>query len=152
MATINELSAVDTLTVSDLLAIWDASNGDTRKASIGTLVSYLESNLTFPNNTYTRQSYTVSATGTNVPVTDSGAWFWLFITQGANYAAMTITFPSAPVDQQEIYFKSTHDVTTLTLDGNGKTISTNQTAIDDIAIYRYKYDSTTATWYRIGGS
>jgi len=45
MTTINQLSTSDTLTAGDLLPIWRANNSDTRKTSIFTLTSYLQTNL-----------------------------------------------------------------------------------------------------------
>lgn len=150
MATINKLSAVDSLSVSDLLAVFDASNGDTRKASISALTTYLEANLTFPNNTYVRQSVTGTATAFSVAATDSGSWGWMFITQGANYAAGTVVFPASPVNQQELLIQSNYAVTTLTEDDNGKTIVGGAGTIVADTVYRYKYDSTNETWYRIG--
>lgn len=148
MATINELSAVDALATGDLLAVYDTSNGDARKSSLTTLMTFLEANLTFPHGSFTRQAATVAATGYSVSVTDSGAWIWLFITQGAGYAAGTVVFPATPVDQQEIMIKFSHTVTALTLNGNGKTIVNGPTDVTDADVTtRFKYDSLTASWY-----
>lgn len=45
MKTINNLSSIDSLSLGDLLAIWNTNNGDTRKVSITTLVDFISSNI-----------------------------------------------------------------------------------------------------------
>lgn len=150
MATINKLSAIDTPSTGDLLAVFDTSNGDHRKAALSLLVTFLDAQLTFPNADFERQSAVVTATAYSVAVTDSGDWVWLFITQGGDYAAATIVYPATPVDQQELYFRSNYDVTTLTTDANGKTVVGAEVEIVADTLYRFKYDSTNETWYRVG--
>jgi hypothetical protein len=49
MTTINQLSAIDTLTAGDLLPVFATAQGDARKASLTTLQSYMQNNLTFPS-------------------------------------------------------------------------------------------------------
>lgn len=46
MPTINQLSAVDALSTSDQVPVWSASEGDGRKFSLTTLVSFLSSAFT----------------------------------------------------------------------------------------------------------
>jgi hypothetical protein len=46
MATINQLSAVDSLQGGDQIPVYDASNGDARKASMSTLLEYIDGNIT----------------------------------------------------------------------------------------------------------
>ena len=72
MTTINQLSAVDSLQSSDQLPVYDASNGDARKASISTLQSYMQDNLTFSESgiSYTTQYAAPSATAFSVQITD----------------------------------------------------------------------------------
>jgi len=41
MPTINQLTATDTVTASDLIPIWSSTDGDARKASANTLKTYL---------------------------------------------------------------------------------------------------------------
>lgn len=45
MATINQLSSIDTLQAGDQIPVYDASNGDARKASMTTLVNYISDNI-----------------------------------------------------------------------------------------------------------
>lgn len=46
MPTINQLSAVDSLNTSDQVPVWSASQGDGRKFSLTTLISFLSSAFT----------------------------------------------------------------------------------------------------------
>ena len=46
MATIYQLSAVDAVTASDQVPLWSSSQGDSRKFSLTTLVTFLSSALT----------------------------------------------------------------------------------------------------------
>lgn len=46
MPTINQLSAVDSLNSSDQVPVWSASQGDGRKFSLTTLISFLSSAFT----------------------------------------------------------------------------------------------------------
>jgi hypothetical protein len=45
MTSINNLSSTDTIYAGDLLPVWRTANGDTRKMSLTTLTSYLNTNL-----------------------------------------------------------------------------------------------------------
>lgn len=154
MATINQLSSIDTLAAGDLLPVYDASNSDARKASISTLQSYLESNLDIPNDTeFTTQYAAPSATGFDVQITDGSASIWLILTPIASYAAGTITLPAVAncADKQEILVNCTQAVTALTVAGNGANdVIGEPTTLAANAYFRLKYDSNSTNWYRVG--
>ena len=46
MANINQLSSVSSVQGGDQLAVWATNNGDSRKASITTLMDYVNANVT----------------------------------------------------------------------------------------------------------
>ena len=48
MTNINQLSSLDTIQLGDLLAVWSTNNGDTRKASMSLLLSFMQAILTLP--------------------------------------------------------------------------------------------------------
>lgn len=154
MTEINKLTAVDTVTAGDLLAVWATANGDTRKAAMSVLQAYMQANLTFSDaNAYTTQYAAPSATGFSVPITDGSASIHLILTPVAGYATGTITLPAVlnAIDKQEVLVNCTQAVTTLTIDGNGALAVTGEPAslsADDF--FRLKYDATTQTWYRVG--
>ena len=154
MPTINQLSATDTVTAGDLLAVYSQNNGDARKAAISVLQAYMQENLTFQSGiSYTTQYSAPSATGFTVAITDGSANIHLILTPGAGYAAGTITLPAVAnaIDKQEVLVNCTQAVTTLTVDGNGATAVTGEPstlAANDF--FRLKYDAPTLTWYRVG--
>ena len=90
MPTINRLLLIDTVTGGDNLAVWVPDQGDTRRCSITTLISYIEANLT---NAVTQTVKTTPVTLVQLPTaTVAGAGTRAFITDGstATFAA-TVT-------------------------------------------------------------
>ena len=63
--------------------------------------------------------------------------------------ALTLTFPAAPIDGQELLIKSTQIITSLTLSGNGETILDTITTIAALGSVRYKYLGSNNLWYKI---
>lgn len=156
MTDINRLSALDAIQPGDLLAFWDVSNSDARKASVSALLTYLQANLVFSALGYTTQYAAPSATGFSVTITDGGdddSNVHLILTPAAGYAAGTIVLPAFAgcVNGQEVLVNCTQAVTTLTIDKNGATALTGApTTLAANAYFRLKYDKPTQTWYRVG--
>ena len=155
MATINELTAVDTVVGSDLVPIYASSNGDARKAAMSVLLAYMQSNLSFSESgiSYTTQYGAPSATSFSIQITDDSDNTHLILTPVAGYAAGTIVLPAVGnvIDKQEVLVNCTQAVTTLTIDGNGAVAVTGEPsglAANDF--FRLKYDLTVQTWYRVG--
>ncbi len=147
MTQINQLTAVDSLTAGDLLPMWSNNNGGARKAAISVLMSYIQDNIVFPS-AFTKQFAAPSATGFSVAV-GSGE-VWLVLTPIAPYAAGTIVLPAGPADGDEFLCNVTQDVTALTIDGNGKTVTGGPTGLSANEYFRLKYEAVTGTWYRVG--
>ena len=79
MSTINQLSAVDTLAYSDSAPLYSSSQGDTRRFSFTTLVSFLSTAFT----TFRASSYIASGAVTvaNLPsAAEAGAGARAFVT------------------------------------------------------------------------
>jgi hypothetical protein len=155
MATINELTAVDTVIASDLVPVYASNNGDARKAAMSVIQTYMQANLTFSESgiSYTTQYAAPSATGFSVQITDDSDNTHLILTPVAGYAAGTLVLPAIGnvVDKQEVLFNSTQVVTTLTIDGNGAVAVTGApTTLAANDFFRLKYDLTVQTWYRVG--
>lgn len=149
MTEINQLTALDTLAAGDQLPVWATANGDTRRASLTTLTGYLNDALTFPSAlTFTQLHAAPSATGFSVSI--SAGWTWLVLTPVAGYAAGTIVLPAAPADNDEILVNSTQAVTTLTVNGNGNTVTGAPTTLAANGFFRLKFDATLDAWYRVG--
>jgi hypothetical protein len=65
-------------------------------------------------------------------------------------ATLTINFPAAPIDGQEITIKTSQALTALTLSGNGKTMFDGVTTMAVNAFVTYKYYAGSTLWYRKG--
>ena len=151
---ISQLNSTDSLSASDLLAVWAAANSDTRKASLSTLLSFLQENLTSPGDDMTQYA-APNATGFSVtidPVVD-GQNVYLLLTPNAGYAAGTIVLPAVAecVDGQQVLVSTTQAITTLTVSGNGATaVNGAPTTLAANAFFRLRYDGIFKSWYRVG--
>jgi hypothetical protein len=76
MSNINQLSTINTLQGGDLIPVWSTNNGDTRKASMTTLATYMQSALTLPGALATQYS-APSASGFSVTVSAGDTWLVL---------------------------------------------------------------------------
>lgn len=148
MTQINQLTAVDEVVAGDLMPIWSTSNGSARKAALSVLLAYIQDNIDLATDDFTTQFSAPSATGFSVTVADGDTW--LVLTPVAGYAAGTIVLPATPADRDEFLCNCTQSVTTLTIDGNGKTVTGAPTTLAANAYFRLRYEGVTGTWYRVG--
>ena len=144
MATIYELSEVDSLANGDFFPIYSLLNGDARKASALTVAGFMGN---AAGNRLTTQYEAPSATGFSVSVTTQTQ---LNLTPDAGYAAGEIVMPSSPADRDEVLVNCTQSVTTLTINPNGKTVVGGPSTLAANAFFRLKYDAVMSTWYRVG--
>jgi len=151
MPTINQLNAVSQLSISDLVAIYSSSNGDARKASLDTLATFIKSLITVSDDKITQYS-APSATGFSVQINNDSDSIWLVLTPTAGFAAGTLVLPAVAncVDKQEILVNSTQAITTLTVNGNGATVTGAPTTLAANGFFRLRFDGVTKTWYRVG--
>jgi len=159
MPTINKLSAVDEISLSDLFAIYSSQSGDARKASASVLLAFMQNNLAFAeqgSGSYLTQYSAPSTTGFSVTVTDDAGDdtnVHLILTPTAGFAAGTVVLPPVAglANKQEVLVNCTQVVTTLTIDGNGAIAVTGEpSALAANDFFRLKYDLVTKTWYRVG--
>ena len=146
MTSINKLSALDTLTGGDLLAVWATSQGDTRKASLTTLVAYLQSALSLPGAISTQYA-APSANGFTVTVADGNTW--LLLTPTGTFAAGAIVLPSGATDKSEVSVNCTQIVTSLTVSAGGTTVTGAPTTLAANGFFTMRFDAATAAWYRV---
>lgn len=145
---INELTLATDLSAGDSLPLWSAKGSDTQRTTLDALIAYLNSSLTFPSLTLAKQFAAPSATGFSVAIAAGDTW--LILQPAAGYAAGTITLPANPSDLQRVQVNCTQAVTTLTVAGNGKTVTGAPTTLAANAFFTMQYDATTAAWYRVG--
>lgn len=153
MTNINNLTAQDTLSTSDLLPIWSGGNGDTRRVSLGTLLTWLVSQLGSAAGMITQYA-APNATGFSVllapPV--NGTSVFLLLTPLAGYAAGTIVLPAQAtcIDGQEVLCACTQAVTALTVSGNGAVaVNGAPTTLAANGFFRLRYDGVNRSWYRV---
>jgi hypothetical protein len=147
MTNINQLSSMDSLSGGDLLAVWATSNGDTRKASMSLLLSFIQANLT-QTGSLTTQYAAPSATGFTVTVAQGDTW--LILTPTATFAAGTIVLPTSAADKSEVSVNCTQIVTALTVSAGGTTVTGAPTTLAAAnAFFTMRYDAATSAWYRV---
>lgn len=148
---INQLNQ-GTLTTASQIAFYDTDNGADRRASIAALAEVIQEQLTDGNAEGVTQYSAPNATGFTVTITPptNGASMWLLLTPAAGYAAGTIVLPATPVDGQEVLVSCTQAVTTLTVNGNGKTVNGAPATLAANAFFRMRYDGVFSAWYRVG--
>lgn len=148
---INQLSAVDTVSAGDLLALWATSNGDTRKCSLTVLAAFLQTLITANDDKITQYA-APSATAFNVQINNDNLSVWLILTPNAGYATGTITLPALAncIDKQEILVNTTQAVVALTIGANGSNLAGMPTALVAGGFFRLRFDGVLDTWYRVG--
>lgn len=151
MSTINQLNAADALVSADQIPIYSSSNGDARKVSASVLRDYVLDGINAADGFLTQYA-APSATGFTATITDSSSSVWLVLTPVAGYAAGTIKLPSSAnsIGSQEVLVNCTQSVTTLTVDGNGSTVTGAPTTLAANAFFRLRYDAVAGVWYRVG--
>jgi hypothetical protein len=144
-ATINNLTTASTLGLGDLFPLWPQADQDTRKATLQSLLTLLEDNITLPG-VLGVQYAAPSATGFTVAV--EAADTWLVLTPVAGYAAGTITLPAVRTAGQRVQVNCTQSVTTLTVSGNGTTVTGAPATLAANDFFTLTYDSTLNAWFR----
>lgn len=150
---IQNLSKVSTLSGSDLIALFSNSVGNDAAATLATLLSWLQTQLSASGGFLTQYS-APAATGFNVTVAPptTGASVFLLLTPAAGYAAGTVTLPAQAscVDGQEVLVSCTQSVTTLTVAGNGSTVNGAPSTLAANGFFRLRFDGVFDAWYRVG--
>ena len=151
MPQINQLSSTDEVQPGDQVPIYSAANGDARKASLALLKTFFQEGITAADDKITQYA-APSATGFSVQVNNGADSVWLVLTPTAGFAAGTLVLPAVAncVDRQEILVNCTQAVTTLTITGNGSTVTGAPTTLDANSFFRLRFDAATKTWYRVG--
>lgn len=148
---INQLSTADSVADGDLFAVWSTGNGDTRKVSLTTLKAAINDGDTVADDKVTVYA-APSATGFTVTLPSTADSAWLVLTPVAGYAAGTIVLPSVAqaVEKQEVLVNCTQSVTTLTINGNGATVTGAPTTLAANAFFRLRFEPVVKVWYRVG--
>lgn len=136
--------------LSDLIAIYQDVNSDTRNTSLSRLLTLFEDNISSgkPDTQYEAPN----ATGFELTVdsTDGTDIHMLIVPAGA-YADGEVNLPTLNlIDKQTVLVTCTQAVTAFVVDGGGKTVNGAPTALTANAFFTMKYDVTFDAWYRVG--
>jgi hypothetical protein len=145
MTSINKLSSLDTLTGGDLLAVWATNNGDTRKASMNLVASYVTGTLDLPVDISRSQYAAPSATGFSVTITSPNTWLVLNPTN--DFASGGIALPTAVPDLSMVSIVTTRSVTTFSVTASGAAVVGAPTTINANEAFTLRYDAVTNSWY-----
>ena len=145
---IYRLTKTTTLTGGDTFPIWSVPGSDTMGATLNLVLAWLQENLSFEGLVLSQQYAAPSATGFSVAI--MAADTWLILTPVAGYAAGTIIMPEARANGQVIQVNCTQPVTTLTVDGNGTTVTGAPSTLTANGFFTMKYDAVLNAWFRVG--
>jgi hypothetical protein len=150
--TINQLTAINLLSSSDLVPVYSQVNGDARKASMTAIANYVKSTITVADDKITQYAAPVTD-GQVLQVTDGPSSVWVITTPLSVFAAGTVRLPAVAncVDRQEVLVNYTNGVTALTVDGNGAAaVFGAPSTMASNSFFRLRFDATMKTWYRVG--
>ena len=150
MPTINQLASLNQLSGSDQIPVYSASNGDARRASVSTLLSYIEQAWMSPAFQRVTASPTLAGFTLALPTTASS--LFVLLTPTGPMATGTIVLPAAAsaADGQEIVLYSSQEVTALTFTLNGATaLNGAPTGIPADGSITLRYDVLSVAWYVI---
>ena len=121
MPTINQLPVLSTISSGDQLPVYSPNNGDARRTSIGSLLTFFQQSFASP--TLSVNLYVPTA-GFNItvptPVSDQQ---WMLIQPAGTLASGTITLPlnTGVPDGTTVLITTTQEITSLTISLNGAT-------------------------------
>jgi hypothetical protein len=150
MPTINQLPVLSTISSGDQLPVYSPNNGDARRTSIGSLLTYFQQSFASPTlavNLY------VPATGFNITVpTPVAEQQWMLLQPASVLASGTITLPlnTGVPDGTELLITSTQEITVFSIALNGATaIFGAVTTLSSGAALRFRFYQSTNSWYNI---
>ena len=151
MTTINNLSTIDSVAGGDQVPVYDTSAGTARKMSVSQLLAFFTANFASPDYTVTISSPIDGFNQQLAAATDS---IWLLLTPAGTLATGTVTLPPVAdlYDGQEVLVTSTAEITTLTVAGNGATVSGAPAALAADGFFRLRYNLLLTTWYTVAQS
>lgn len=151
MAQINQLSAVDSVSIGDQIPVWVPSQGDTRRASVGDLLDLFQQQFAAP--TVSVSTYT-PATGASVGLpTPVSQQQWALLQPASGLAALTVVLPlnTLTADGTEVLITTTQAIAALTVSENGAlAVYGAPSALSAGGFFRLRYVQSLNSWYRIG--
>jgi len=150
MPTINQLPVLSTISSGDQLPVYSPNNGDARRTSIGSLLTFFQQSFASPTvavNLY------VPASGFNITVpTPVSEAQWMLLQPAGTLASGTITLPlnTGVPDGTTVLITSTQEITSLTIALNGATALFGAvTTLAAGSATEIRYYQPTNSWYAV---
>jgi hypothetical protein len=150
MPTINQLPVLNTISSGDQLPVYSPNNGDARRTSIGSLLTFFQQSFASPT---VAVNLFVPGTGFNITVpTPVSEQQWMLLQPAGTLASGTITLPlnTGVPDGTTVLITSTQEITFLTIALNGASAiygAVTTLGAGGAAVYRF-YQPTNS-WYNI---
>jgi len=150
MPTINQLPVLSTISSGDQLPVYSPNNGDARRTSIGSLLTFFQQSFASPTlavNLY------VPGSGFNITVpTPVSNDQWMLLQPAGTLATGTITLPlnTGVPDGTSVLITSTQEITSLTIALNGASaIFGSVTTLAAGTATQIRFYQPTNSWYLV---
>ena len=150
MPTINQLPVLNTINSGDQLPVYSPNNGDARRTSIGSLLTFFQQSFASPTlavNLY------VPGNGFNITVpTPVSNDQWMLLQPAGTLATGTITLPlnTGVPDGTTVLITTTQEITSLTIALNGATaVYGAVTTLSAGSATSIRFYQPTNSWYQI---
>ena len=150
MPTINQLPVLNVISSGDQLPVYSPNNGDARRTSIGSLLTFFQQSFASP--TLSVNLY-VPSSGFNITVpTPVSNDQWMLLQPAGTLATGTITLPlnTGVPDGTTVLITTTQEITSLTIALNGATaIYGGVTSLAAGTATAIRFYQPTNSWYQI---
>jgi hypothetical protein len=150
MPTINQLPVLNTISSGDQLPVYSPNNGDARRTSIGSLLTFFQQ--TFASPTLSVNLF-VPGSGFNITVpTPVSNDQWMLLQPAGTLATGTITLPlnTGVPDGTSVLITTTQEITSLTIALNGASaIYGGVTSLAAGTATAIRFYQPTNSWYQI---
>jgi len=150
MPTINQLPVLSTISSGDQLPVYSPNNGDARRTSIGSLLTFFQQSFASPTLAV---NLFVPANGFNITVpTPVSNDQWMLLQPASTLATGTITLPlnTGVPDGTTVLITTTQEITSLTIALNGASaIYGGVTSLAAGTATSIRFYQPTNSWYQI---
>jgi hypothetical protein len=150
MPTINQLPVLNTISSGDQLPVYSPNNGDARRTSIGSLLTFFQQSFASPTLSV---NLFVPGSGFNITVpTPVSNDQWMLLQPAGTLASGTITLPlnTGVPDGTSVLITTTQEITSLTIALNGASaIFGGVTSLAAGTATALRFYQPTNSWYQI---
>lgn len=150
MPTINQLPFLNTISSGDQLPVYSPNNGDARRTSVGSLLTFFQQSFASPTLSV---NLFVPGSGFNITVpTPVSNDQWMLLQPASTLATGTITLPlnTGVPDGTSVLITSTQEITSLTIALNGATaVYGAVTSLAAGTATAIRFYQPTNSWYQV---